>query len=76
MPMQTATGALLETPLGDINCEMDNRRAEQTSAYCQTGTPPRSVTGAPLPELLTVRPVTSAVGTGSAGGAEVVQEDR
>ena len=44
VPMQTATGGEFLSPSGNISCEVDYQRAGLTQAYCQTGTPPRSVT--------------------------------
>ena len=37
--MQTTTGGEFASPTGNITCEIN-----QTKAYCQTGTPARSVT--------------------------------
>jgi len=42
--MQTATGGEFLSPSGNISCEVDYHRAGLTQAYCQTITPPRSVT--------------------------------
>jgi hypothetical protein len=42
--MQTASGGEFLSPSGNISCEIDYRRAGVTQAYCQTGTPARSVT--------------------------------
>jgi hypothetical protein len=42
VPMQTPTGGEFYSPSGNINCEVDNT-ADQVEAYCQTGTPARSV---------------------------------
>jgi hypothetical protein len=42
--MQTANGGEFASPTGNITCEVDYQRAGQTKAYCQTGTPARSVT--------------------------------
>jgi hypothetical protein len=46
--METATGGEFLSPSGNISCEIDYRRAGVTTqAYCQTVTPPRSVTMGP-----------------------------
>ena len=44
VPMQTAAGGEFLSPSGNISCEVDYRRAGLTQVYCQTVTPPRSVT--------------------------------
>jgi hypothetical protein len=44
VPMQTATGGEFLSPSGNISCEVDYQRAGLTQVYCQTVTPPRSVT--------------------------------
>jgi hypothetical protein len=44
VPMQTATGGEFLSPSGNISCEVDYQRAGLTQVYCQTATPPRSVT--------------------------------
>ncbi len=44
VPMQTASGGEFLSPTGNISCEVDYNRAGMTQAYCQTGTPPQSVT--------------------------------
>jgi len=44
VPMQTPTGGEFLSPSGNISCEVDYHRAGLTQAYCQTVTPPRSVT--------------------------------
>jgi hypothetical protein len=44
VPMQTANGGEFVSPSGNISCEVFYHRAGLTHAYCQTGTPPRSVT--------------------------------
>lgn len=46
-PMQTANGGEFLSPSGNISCEVNYRRAGLTTAYCQTVTPPRSVTMKP-----------------------------
>jgi hypothetical protein len=43
VPMQTAAGGEFVSPSGNISCEVDYHRAGLTKAYCQTGTPARSV---------------------------------
>jgi len=40
----TPTGGEFLSPSGNISCEVDYHRAGLTQAYCQTVTPPRSVT--------------------------------
>jgi hypothetical protein len=47
VPMQTAEGGEFVSPSGNISCEVDYGRVGLTTAYCQTGTPPRSVTMSP-----------------------------
>jgi hypothetical protein len=42
--MQTAAGGEFLSPSGNISCEVDYHRAGLTQVYCQTATPPRSVT--------------------------------
>jgi hypothetical protein len=42
--MQTAAGGEFLSPSGNISCEVDYHRAGLTQLYCQTITPPRSVT--------------------------------
>jgi hypothetical protein len=42
--MQTAAGGSFVSPSGNISCEVDYQRAGLTHVYCQTGTPPHSVT--------------------------------
>lgn len=42
--MQTAAGGEFLSPSGNISCEVDYHRAGLTEVYCQTGSPPRSVT--------------------------------
>lgn len=44
VPMQTAQGGEFLSPSGNIGCELDYNRDGVTGAYCQTGTPPQSVT--------------------------------
>jgi hypothetical protein len=44
VPMQTAAGGEFLSPSGNISCEVDYNRAGLTQVYCQTATPPRSVT--------------------------------
>src|SRR5580693_8909193 len=44
VPMQTAAGGEFLSPSGNISCEVDYRRAGLTQVYCQTVTPPQSVT--------------------------------
>jgi len=44
VPMQTAAGGEFLSPSGNISCEIDDNRADLTQAYCQTITPPQSVT--------------------------------
>src|ERR1700749_4977789 len=44
VPMQTAAGGEFQSPSGNIKCEGDYHRAGRTQVYCQTVTPPRSVT--------------------------------
>lgn len=44
VPMQTPQGGEFQSPSGNITCEVDYQRAGLTQAYCQTGTPARSVT--------------------------------
>ena len=44
VPMQTVTGGEFLSPSGNISCEIDYNRADLTQAYCQTVTPPQSVT--------------------------------
>ena len=44
VPMQTAAGGEFLSPSGNISCEVDYQRAGLTQVYCQTATPPRSVT--------------------------------
>jgi hypothetical protein len=44
VPMQTAAGGEFVSPSGNISCEVDYHRAGLTQVYCQTATPPRSVT--------------------------------
>jgi hypothetical protein len=44
VPMQTAAGGEFLSPSGNISCEVNYHRAGLTQVYCQTGTPPRSVT--------------------------------
>jgi hypothetical protein len=44
VPMQTAAGGEFLSPSGNISCEVDYHRAGLTQVYCQTATPPRSVT--------------------------------
>jgi hypothetical protein len=42
--MQTSAGGEFQSPSGNITCEVDYHRTSLTQAYCQTGTPARSVT--------------------------------
>ncbi len=42
--MQTANGGEFVSPSGNISCEVDYHRDGVTAAYCETGTPPQSVT--------------------------------
>jgi hypothetical protein len=42
--MQTASGGEFLSPSGNISCEIDYQQGGLTQAYCQTGTPARSVT--------------------------------
>jgi hypothetical protein len=42
--MQTATGGEFYSPSGNIDCEIDYHSHGVTGTYCQTTTPPRSVT--------------------------------
>jgi hypothetical protein len=44
VPMQTAQGGEFVSPSGNISCEVDYNRDGVTAAYCETGTPPQSVT--------------------------------
>jgi hypothetical protein len=44
VPMQTAAGGEFLSPSGNISCEIDYHRTGVTQLYCQTVTPPRSVT--------------------------------
>jgi len=44
VPMQTPEGGEFASPSGNITCEVDNQRAGLIQAYCQTGSPARSVT--------------------------------
>jgi hypothetical protein len=44
VPMQSAAGGEFVSPSGNISCEVDDQKAGLTEVYCQTGTPPRSVT--------------------------------
>jgi len=44
VPMQTAAGGEFLSPSGNISCEVDYHRAGLTQVYCQTVTPPLSVT--------------------------------
>jgi hypothetical protein len=44
VPMQTAAGGEFLSPTGNISCEVDYHDAGLTHVYCQTVTPPRSVT--------------------------------
>jgi hypothetical protein len=44
VPMQTAAGGEFLSPSGNISCEVDYHKAGLTEVYCQTGTPPQSVT--------------------------------
>ena len=44
VPMQTAAGGEFLSPSGNISCQIDYHRAGPTQVYCQTVTPPRSVT--------------------------------
>jgi hypothetical protein len=44
VPMQTATGGEFLSPTGNISCEVYYHHAGLSQAYCQTGTPARSVT--------------------------------
>ncbi|MBO0804374.1 MAG: hypothetical protein J2P25_15030 [Nocardiopsaceae bacterium] len=44
VPMQTANGGEFLSPSGNISCEVDYHRAGTTQAYCQTQSPPQSVT--------------------------------
>lgn len=44
VPMQTPQGGEFRSPSGNISCEVNYKRSGLTGAYCQTGTPPRSVT--------------------------------
>jgi len=44
VPMQTAAGGEFLSPSGNISCEVDYHSNGLTKAYCQTGTPARSVT--------------------------------
>ena len=44
VPMQTAAGGEFLSPSGNISCEVDYHRAGLTQVYCQTDTPPQSVT--------------------------------
>jgi hypothetical protein len=41
--MQTAQGGEFLSPSGNISCEVNYQRSGMTGAYCQTGTPARSV---------------------------------
>jgi hypothetical protein len=41
--MQTAAGGEFLSPSGNISCEVDYQSNGLTKAYCQTGTPARSV---------------------------------
>jgi hypothetical protein len=43
VPMQTATGGEFLSPSGNISCEVYYHHDSLTHAYCQTVTPPRSV---------------------------------
>lgn len=43
VPMQTATGGEFLSPSGNISCEIDDNQTAKT-AYCETETPPQSVT--------------------------------
>ena len=43
VPMQTANGGEFFSPSGNISCQVDYNYYGDTSAYCQTGTPPQSV---------------------------------
>lgn len=43
VPMQTAQGGEFVSPSGNIRCEVDYNRDGLTEAYCETGTPPQSV---------------------------------
>ena len=42
--MQTAQGGEFVSPSGNISCEVDYNRDGVMAAYCETGTPPQSVT--------------------------------
>jgi hypothetical protein len=44
VPMQTAAGGEFLSPSGNVSCEVDYQRAGLTQVYCQTASPPRSVT--------------------------------
>jgi hypothetical protein len=44
VPMQSAAGGEFLSPSGNISCEVDYHRAGLTQVYCQTVTPPLSVT--------------------------------
>ncbi|WP_426509511.1 hypothetical protein ACPPVO_01840 [Dactylosporangium sp. McL0621] len=43
VPMQRSTGGAFLSPSGNISCEIHYQDAGLTEAYCQTGTPARSV---------------------------------
>jgi hypothetical protein len=44
VPMQTSHGGEFQSPSGNITCEINYERPGLTQAYCQTGSPARSVT--------------------------------
>jgi len=44
VPMQTSRGGVFQSPSGNITCEINYENAGLTQAYCQTGSPARSVT--------------------------------
>lgn len=44
VPMQTSSGGEFRSPSGNISCEINYERSGTTNAYCQTGSPARSVT--------------------------------
>jgi hypothetical protein len=43
VPMQTANGGEFKSPSGNISCGVNYNRDGTTVAYCETGTPPQSV---------------------------------
>jgi hypothetical protein len=44
VPMQSSHGGEFQSPSGNITCEINYERSGLTEAYCQTGSPARSVT--------------------------------